>query len=224
MGAQEYVGKSMSLHTRYPGHNGHQPVPGSPLGRVIDIIDAVFNTCSSTACLPAHALPLLSYWHADSDPKAFPPASASAAIDDSVGVGRSSSPAGAGGVKPRAEVSSRGGDAKGDGGVSADLVDLLGLKERGSEKKGVDDVEDPSLREDDVPSKRTGDVPPHIREDYVPFNGSATHVAGTGAAALLDEPATAGNRSKGADLYEPAHQRHRVQHHKNKWTGGHRNK
>ena len=31
----------MALHTRYPGHNGHQPQPGSPLGRVVDVINQV---------------------------------------------------------------------------------------------------------------------------------------------------------------------------------------
>ena len=38
---QNYVGQSMALHTRYPGHNGHQPQPGSPLGRVVDIVNQV---------------------------------------------------------------------------------------------------------------------------------------------------------------------------------------
>ena len=31
----------MAMHTRYPGHSGHQPQPGSPLGRVVEIIDQV---------------------------------------------------------------------------------------------------------------------------------------------------------------------------------------
>ena len=52
---QHYVGQSMALHTRYPGHNGHQPQPGSPLGRVVDIINQVPHTWlplrgDSTAC------------------------------------------------------------------------------------------------------------------------------------------------------------------------------
>ena len=38
---QNYVGQSMALHTRYPGHNGHQPQMSSPLGRVVDIINQV---------------------------------------------------------------------------------------------------------------------------------------------------------------------------------------
>ena len=70
---QDYIGKSMALHTRYPGHNGHQPVPNSPLGRVKDIIDAFFATCSHTACVPAEAMPLLAYWNADSNREPYPP-------------------------------------------------------------------------------------------------------------------------------------------------------
>ncbi len=38
---QDYVGRSMGMHTRYPGHDGHRPQPGSPLGRVIGIINEV---------------------------------------------------------------------------------------------------------------------------------------------------------------------------------------
>lgn len=38
---QDYVGMSMALHTRYPGHSGHRPQSGSPLGRVVDIINQV---------------------------------------------------------------------------------------------------------------------------------------------------------------------------------------
>ena len=38
---QDHVGRSMAMHTRYPGHDGHRPQPGSPLGRVVDIINEV---------------------------------------------------------------------------------------------------------------------------------------------------------------------------------------
>lgn len=70
---QDYIGKSMALHTRYPGHDGHQPVPNSPLGRVKDIVDAFFATCNHTACVPEDAMPLLAYWRADSNTKPYPP-------------------------------------------------------------------------------------------------------------------------------------------------------
>lgn len=69
---QEYVGQSMALHTRYPGHGGHMPVPGSPLGRAIDIIDSVFARCASPACLPRQGLPLVAYLGADNDASPLP--------------------------------------------------------------------------------------------------------------------------------------------------------
>ena len=38
---QDVVSKSMALHTRYPGHDGHRPLLASPLGRIIQIVDEV---------------------------------------------------------------------------------------------------------------------------------------------------------------------------------------
>ena len=65
---QDYVAQSMALHTRYPGHSGHKPVPGSPLGRVIEIVDSTMGRCNSTACLPQQAVPLVAYQGADNNP------------------------------------------------------------------------------------------------------------------------------------------------------------
>ena len=62
------MAQSMALHTRYPGHNGHKPVPGSPLGRVIDIVDSTMRRCNSTACIPQRAVPLVAYKGADNNP------------------------------------------------------------------------------------------------------------------------------------------------------------
>jgi hypothetical protein len=201
------VGASMALHTRYPGHNGHQPVPGSPLGRIIEIIEAVFETCSSTACVPEQAQPLLAFWNADSDPKAFPPASAFARAptsDDSL-------PKQAAVSQAPKEASGRGTEEGGVGvrAVSSGLEDNIGLARGNGDQRGWGSVVDPSLREDDLPLSRN----------------ATQSVAETGAG-LVSGPASAGNSPEGLgtdDVSGAAPQRHRVQHHKNKWTwGGHR--
>lgn len=67
---QEYIGKVMALHTRYPGHkNETKIVPGSPFTRVKGIIERVFERCNSTACLPQGGLPMVAFWKADSNPQ-----------------------------------------------------------------------------------------------------------------------------------------------------------
>ena len=67
---QEYIGKVMALHTRYPGHhNETKIVPGSPFTRVKGIIESVFARCNSTACLPKGGLPMVAFWKADSSPR-----------------------------------------------------------------------------------------------------------------------------------------------------------
>jgi hypothetical protein len=43
------------------------------LGRIVDIVEGFFARCSTTACVPPEALPLVAYWRADS-------AAASAAV------------------------------------------------------------------------------------------------------------------------------------------------
>jgi hypothetical protein len=68
---QDYVGKAMALHTRYPGHNNEtQLVPGSPFGRVKALIEAFFARCASPGCIPRAGVPMLSYWKADNGPLA----------------------------------------------------------------------------------------------------------------------------------------------------------
>ena len=63
---QEYIGKVIALHTRYPGHNNETKlVAGSPFTRVKGIIEQVFQRCNSTACLPQGGLPMVAFWKAD---------------------------------------------------------------------------------------------------------------------------------------------------------------
>ena len=45
---------TMSLHTRYPGHDGHTPKPGSQLARTIQVIDNVFDSCRDRHCILQH--------------------------------------------------------------------------------------------------------------------------------------------------------------------------
>ena len=47
-------------------------MPGSPLGRAIDIIDSVFSRCASPACLPRRGLPLVVYLGADNNASPLP--------------------------------------------------------------------------------------------------------------------------------------------------------
>ena len=67
---QEYIGKAMALHTRYPGHNNETKiVPGSPFTRMKGIIERAFERCNATACLPKGGLPMVAFWKADSSPQ-----------------------------------------------------------------------------------------------------------------------------------------------------------
>ncbi len=104
-----------------------------------------------------------------------------------------------------------GGSAQGSG-ASGDLAHLEGGSgiEKGWERLGP--VVDPSLREDDFPEVKG--TSSEARE--------AVARVGTG---LLNESAKAHDSSEsGGDLFKPVQQRHKVQHHKNKWTWGHKNK
>ncbi|BDA47547.1 hypothetical protein COCOBI_10-3950 [Coccomyxa sp. Obi] len=194
---EDYVGKSMALHTRYPGHNGHQPVPNSPLGRVKDIIDAFFAACSHTACMPEQAMPLLAYWHADSDTKPYPlPKNPFGSSVPKLAPG---------------EDRGAGGSAEGNSSIgnTAALESGSG-NEKGWERVGP--VVDPSLQEDDFP-------------ETIGASSEASEAVARVGTGLLNESVNAQGRSESRDdLFKPVQQRHRVQHHKNKWTWGHKNK
>lgn len=61
------IGTAMSLHTRYPGHDGHTGPPGSQLARTLSLIDNVFTKCRARTCIHQQAQPLLDYlWYDDS--------------------------------------------------------------------------------------------------------------------------------------------------------------
>ncbi len=114
-------------------------------------------------------------------------------------------------------VQASGGDrgAAGAAKRSGASGHIAGLESGSSNQEGWDrvgPVVDPSLREDDLPE----------------VNGASSEApeavarVGTG---LLNESAKAhSGLESGGDLFKPVQQRHRVQHHKNKWTWGHKNR
>lgn len=211
---QEYVGKSMALHTRFPGHNGHQPVPGSPLGRAVDVINSFFATCSSRACVPDQALPLLAYLHADGDPAAFPPP------DPSAGPGGPSPAAAAAQESGRtpgwaAALAPDQAAGRGKGGAAGQATTAqwgITTEKGGSRSGGWLSVEDPSLEDDDLASA-----------GGAALSGASSNATGSGpVASRSDELRAAGSSNQTVDdLFKPAAHRHKAPHHKNKWTYGH---
>lgn len=57
------ISTALALHTRYPGHDGYQPVKDSQHERTIKLIDNVFHNCRTRSCVQYHSMPLVDYLH-----------------------------------------------------------------------------------------------------------------------------------------------------------------
>lgn len=196
----------MALHTRYPGHNNHKPIPGSPLGRMIDIIDAVFARCKETACLPVQALPLVSYWDADNDPAPLKPAPANPTAARAATLPEQ---------RHAAETSRNAG---------VNLADVFGSDDisRGEEDdRGGAFTRGGDVKGDTGPTESAG-----VAMDALLEEGKHALYGGLHAAlssALLDEPAVSGPSQQDQYVASQEPQQRAQHHHRNKWTSGHRN-